>query len=146
MKHFITIYMILTSCLLLSLSAAQAGPPPTDWQSFSENLMRALKSEHPGLQNSALQQIIQYADSLDLDDAVYDIALIFRFDDNPRAQRMAAVALYKIHTRESVAYLCQNMKYVRNKSALRQCCAMVNEYCSSLSPKQQQEFIAAVSY
>ena len=110
-----------------------------NWDAFSNNLIVALKSNHPGLQESAMQRIIRYSDSLEITDAVYDIALIFRFDNNPQMRRMAMVTLSKINTDYSLSYLCQYLKYEDNPSIRKQCCCIIRDYYVSKKPDKMEE-------
>jgi hypothetical protein len=129
MKYLCFIISVLLFCsFAVASDDSPAFSPNVNWDQFSVNLVKAIKSGHPGLQQSAMQRIIQYSDKLDVKDAVYDIALIFRYDDNPAMRRMALVTLYKIGTDHSVSYLCQNMKFEENDSVKRQCCQAIQRY------------------
>lgn len=121
-------YVIVSVLSLLLISNIFAESRKVNWNAFSTNLIVAIKSNHPGLQQSAMQRIIQYADSLNVTDAVYDIALIFRFDKNTQMRRLAMVTLSKINTDHSLSYLCEYIKYERNSSIRKQCCSIINEY------------------
>ena len=110
-----------------------------NWEAFSTNLIVALKSNHPGLQESAMQRIIRYSDSLEITDAVYDVALIFRFDGNPQMRRLAMVTLSKINTDHSLSYLCQYLKYEGNSSIRKQCCCIIRDYYVAKKPDKMDE-------
>ena len=128
----IVILMLLTGNIF-------ASNGNVNWDAFSNNLIVALKSNHPGLQESAMQRIIRYSDSLEITDAVYDIALIFRFDNNPQMRRMAMVTLSKINTDYSLSYLCQYLKYEDNPSIRKQCCCIIRDYYVSKKPDKMEE-------
>ncbi|HES59479.1 MAG: hypothetical protein JW956_14195 [Calditrichaceae bacterium] len=130
----------LTVILILLLSGTIfAERRKIDWKAFSTNLIVAIHSEHPGLQESAMQRIIQYADSLEITDAVYDIALIFRFDGNSQMRRLAMVTLSKINTDHSLNYLCRYLKYEDNPSIRKQCCCIIRDYYVSKKPDKMDE-------
>ena len=110
-----------------------------NWNAFSTNLIVALKSNHRGLQESAMQRIIRYADSLDVAGGVYEIAMIFRFDDNPQMRRLAMVTLSKINTDYSLSYLCQYLKFESNPSIRLQCCKIIRDYYVAKKPDKMDE-------
>ena len=86
-----------------------------------------------------MQRIIRYSDSLEVTDAIYDIALIFRFDNNPQMRRMAMVTLSKINSDYSLNYLCQYLKYEDNPSIRKQCCCIIRDYYVSNKPDKMDE-------
>ncbi len=135
MKYKLKLYyniIFVISLLLISNTFAQSRN--VNWEAFSTNLVIAVKSNHPGLQQSAMQRIIQYADSLNVTDAVYNIALIFRFDKNKQMRRLAMVTLSKINTDHSLNYLCKYIKYETNSSIRKQCCSIINDYYVAKKP------------
>ena len=140
MNNSIKISGALIVILILLLSSdIFAGNGKVNWDAFSTNLVVALKSNHPGLQESAMQRIIRYSDSLEITDGIYDIALIFRFDDNPQMRRLAMVTLSKINTDYSLSYLCQYLKYENNQSIRKQCCCIIRDYYVSKKPEKMNE-------
>ena len=114
--------------ILYSFSFAQTTPEKTDWIAFSENLVIAVKSGHPGLQQSAMQRIIQYKDKLDVSDAVYEIGQIFRFDENPQMRRLAMVTLNAINTDKALATVSEYLKYEDEFCIKKQGCCVLNAY------------------
>lgn len=115
----------------------QAQENRTDWKAFSVNLVKAIKSGHPGLQNSAMQRIIQYADKLDVSEAVYHIGRIYGFDINPKVRRLAMITLHKISSDKSMYYLQKYLPLETNPNMRSQCCCILNEYCmaKNITPK-----------
>lgn len=111
-----------------------------DWEAFSLNLVKAIKSGHPGLQNSAMQQIIRYGDKLNVEDAAWNISRIFRYDDNPQVRRLAMLALHAINTDKCVGYLCQNAKYEDNPQIKKQCRFIIYEYYAANFPQKLDTF------
>jgi hypothetical protein len=132
-------YIIVTVLSLLLISNIFAESRKINWNAFSANLIVAVKSNHSGLQQSAMQRIIQYADSLNVTDAVYDIALIFRFDKNTQMRRLAMVTLSKINTDYSLNYLCRFLKYENNPSIQKQCCCIIRNYYVAKKPDKLDE-------
>ena len=131
----------LVVLLAASLSFAQDQPREVNWDAFSENLVVALKSGHPGLRQSAMQHIIRYGDKLDVSEGVYYIGLIFRFNDDPQVRRLAMVALHTINTDKAISYLCQNMKYEDNPAIKKQCCCIVNNYVAQKAKERVEELV-----
>ncbi|MEJ2542986.1 MAG: hypothetical protein P8Y99_02870 [Calditrichaceae bacterium] len=125
--------------IMLLASNIFAGNGKVNWDAFGTNLVVALKSNHPGLQESAMQRIIRYSDSLEVTNGIYDIALIFRFDDNPQMRRLAMVTLSKINTDYSLSYLCKYLKYEDNQSIRKQCCCIIRDYYVSNKPDKMDE-------
>ena len=80
MKYSKSFLVLLITALILITTTGFAAEREVNWNAFSKNLVQAIKSGHPGLQQSAMQRIVQYADKLDVEDAVWDIVQIFRFN------------------------------------------------------------------
>ena len=130
---------LIVILIMLFSSQIFAGNGNVNWDAFSTNLIVALKSDHPGLQESAMQRIIQYSDSLEITGGIYDIALVFRFDHNPQMRRLAMVTLSKINTDYSLSYLCQYLKYEDNQSIRKQCCCIIRDYYVAKKPDKMNE-------
>ncbi|MEJ2052888.1 MAG: hypothetical protein P8X42_03120 [Calditrichaceae bacterium] len=140
MKYLINIKGILILILMLVLvNDIFAGDRKVNWDAFSVNLVVAMKSKNPGLQQAAMQRIIQYTDSLDITDAVYDIALIFGFHNNPKMRRLAMVTLSKINTNHSLNYLCRFLKFENNQAIRNQCCLIIRNYYVAKKPDKMDE-------
>lgn len=125
-----TLTIVIATIMLFSFGL-QAQETQTDWKAFSVNLVKALKSGHPGLQNSAMQRVIQHADRLDVSEAVYNIGRIYGFDRNPKVRRLAMVALHKISTDKSMYYLQQYLPLETNPAMRSQCSCILNIYCAA---------------
>ncbi len=67
------------------------------WDTFGDNLEKALACGHEGVQQSALRMIIFYGDNLSISrTGVHETVRIYRDHDDDRVRRMAVVALGKI--------------------------------------------------
>jgi len=133
-----TLFLILLSTVLLSFTTSGfAEEPAVNWDAFSENLVIAIKTGNPGLQQSAMQRIIQYADKLNVEDAVWHIAQIFRFDDNPRVRRLALVTLFKINSDKAMNYVSSYIKYEHEKCLKKQGCCILQTYAVAKQLKKQ---------
>ncbi len=95
MSRISTLFISLLAMTLISTGFAQEGK--VDWEMFGENLMWGLTSENEGLQRSAMQFIIKYADSLDINEASPDVYQIFSSHENPKVRQLALVTLYKMN-------------------------------------------------
>ncbi|NOX90560.1 MAG: HEAT repeat domain-containing protein [Calditrichaeota bacterium] len=128
MKYSKLLAVVVLSAVFCLASLAQAQNNKVDWEAFSINLVKAVKSDNPKLQQSAMQHIIKYADKVNVDDAVWTIARIFGFDKNPSVRRLAMVTLYKINTQKSLSYLQEYLSLEDNQSLKRQGNIMIKEY------------------
>lgn len=108
--------LALIALVTVALAAPlQADPPafPTpepswtdaDWQAFSENLVVGLASDNDGLRASALQMIIRYGEKLDVDEAAFDVARIYRDHDNEQMRHLAAVSCLHLKSDWAISYL-----------------------------------------
>lgn len=109
-------HLVLVAFLAVAVAAPlQADPPafptpePTwteaDWQAFSENLVVGLASDNDGVRASALQMVIHYGDKLDVDEAAFDVARIYRDHDNEGMRHLAAVSCVHLKSDWAVSYL-----------------------------------------
>jgi hypothetical protein len=116
----------------------------TDWEAFSVNLEKALKSGHPGLQQSAMQRIIAYGDKLSIDDGVYYIGRIFCYGTDAQERRLALIALAKINTMRSMGYIYKGMVSENNDSIKKQSCCILNDYCLANAGTTMEDFRLAL--
>lgn len=82
-----------------------AVPADAEWKLFSRQIVRALQSDHQGLQEGALRMIIQYGDLVDVKAARFDVIAIYRNSKDNNMRRMAVVALGKMHDRWALGFL-----------------------------------------
>lgn len=144
MKYSKLFTAVLLSVLFTFSALVHAQTAKTDWHAFSVNLVKAIKSGNPGLQESAMQRIIQYADKLDVDDAVYTIARIYAFHPDEQFRRLAMVTLYKINTDKSMAYLQKYLALERNDSFKRQACCMIQDFNVAKKAAKETENVANI--
>jgi len=135
-KSFLAFILTL---LFVWAGLVQAQTRDVNWDAFSTNLIKAIKSGHPGLQQSAMQRIIQYADNLDVEDAVWTISQILRFDDDYRVRRLAMVTLYKINSDKALAYIGQNLKFEKDQTLKKHGCCILNEFYAAKKFEQVSE-------
>ena len=86
-------------------ASAEAAVVEAQWKRFSTNLVEALKSEHAGVQQTAMRYVIQYNDQVSVSEAVFDVMKIYRNDTDDNRRRMAVVALGNMNSDWAIAFL-----------------------------------------
>ena len=69
----------------------------TNWNAFSKNLVVALKTDNLGLQISAMQHIIHWADHLKVGEAAPVLIRLYRNHENVRVRQIALVTINAIN-------------------------------------------------
>ena len=119
--------LLSTGLLLLSFFAfgfAGENAKP-DWNKFGKQLVIALNSQNTGLQISAMQRIIRYADSLDVYAARYAVMDIFLESENTKVRQLALATLHKINSRFDLGYLQLHYPYEENDVIKKQIAAVL---------------------
>ena len=137
MKHltFLFIFVLLFSCLSIVL----AGDGKENWEKFSKSLVEMFKSDNEGLKQSAMLQIIIYADSLDVQDAAYDIYNIYKWHKDEKMRQLALVALYHIQYDWAMNQLVEDIKKEKSPILKKQLIFMVDEYNKKKQSEEQKE-------
>ena len=121
--------LLLSIVLLFSFTLTTvAKDTEENWQQFSQNLVKTLKSNHEGLKQSAMQRVIQYSDRLDVKDAAFDIYNVYRYDDDVRVRRLALVALYNTNYKWAINQIVKDSETEPSPALKRQMSFMVTEY------------------
>lgn len=110
-RRFVTLTLAFVF-LVLSFQNLQAGEDK--WDQFSENLVVALKSDNPGLQQSAMQMVIRYEGRLDVKEAVFDVMRVFRNQDETCVRRLALVALVNMNSDWALGFLERQPRFEDN--------------------------------
>ena len=117
--------------LFIVASSARAGaadpgltPPPADagaaaWTAFSDNLVRALKTEHEGLRCSALQHVVAYGERVDVRRARFEVTRLFRDHADPRVRMLALSALTQIDDRWVTDFLRRSARFEKDPRLAR---------------------------
>jgi len=126
MKH-LTFLLSIVLVFTLTLSSI-AKDSDKDWNKFSQNLVRTLKSNHEGLKQSAMQRVIQYSDNLDVKDAAFNIYNVYRFEENENLRRLALVALYNTNYSWAMHQIAKDLEKERSPTLKKQMNFMLNEY------------------
>ncbi len=110
---------LLLSCLalvtLVSFSFAGDKEKEIDWQLFSKNLVKSLKSDNQGVRLSAMQLIIEYSNNVDVNNGVYDVMRTFRDNKDQNVRKLALVTLHKMNNGWAKEFLKMHYKFEENK-------------------------------
>lgn len=128
MKRIQFFTAVLIGFLALAWSVQANDLPKEKWDSFSNNLIVALKSQNEGLQRSAMMRIIQYADKVKVDVAVYDVVRIYRKHSDENMRQLALVTLYKMDNKWAIDFLKRAAKFEKSPRLQKQIYAILNEY------------------
>ncbi len=85
------------------------------WDTFSDNLEKAMACGQEGVQQGALRMIIFYGDNLTISrSGVHDALRIYRDHDDDRLRRMAVVALGKIQDPWGLDMLKRSVRFEKS--------------------------------
>lgn len=98
-----------------------------DWAKFSKNTVKALKSDSPGLQKSAMQMVIKYGDKLDVGDAVFDVMRVFRNGKNRGDRRLALAALVHMDNEWAMGFLKRQSEFEKDPVIKNQLASLGSE-------------------
>ena len=122
MKKFnFTIYLVALPLMLMIINTvtAQTTERKVDWELISENLVVAIQSDNPGLQQAAMRLVIQYADNLDMDDAVLGMMRIYRFNEDSKMRQLALVTLHKIGSEYAMDFAKRNLEFETDEKIIK---------------------------
>ena len=91
MKKLVIVSLVLALAMIFSNASAS-----DEWNTFSDNLVQALRSDNDGLKASAMQMIIKHEGKVWVHEAAYDVYQIFKDHENVKMRQLALVALYKM--------------------------------------------------
>jgi len=139
-----TIYFIAFALLLMIINttSAFATERNVNWDVVSENLVNALQSDNPGLQQSAMRLVIQYANQVDVDEAVRNMMSLYRHSDDSKVRQLALVTLHKIGDDYAMDFVKRNLKYETDEKIIKLSNAMLNNYNEYASVDESVEIAA----
>ena len=110
-KHAVTTYFLVFAFLVMffNVVSAQSTERNIDWDQVSENLVNALQSDNPGVQQGAMRLVIQFSDKVDVSDAINDLMHIYRYSENTKERQLALVTLHKIGSEYAMDFAKRNM-------------------------------------
>lgn len=121
--------ILLFLFLIFTVVSVNAEENSTNWDEFSINLVKALKSGNQGLQQSAMQHIITNSNNLDISkEGIFEIIRVFKFVDDINMRRMAMIALHKTGDSYAMYFLLRNYPLESDKEIKKQCAQILNEY------------------
>lgn len=101
--------LIIIGVIIFGLQAANGSE--INWKGFSKNLIKALKSDNPGLQQSAMQMVIRYGDWLDVKEAEFDVMRVFRNHKNQSVRQLALTALVNMNSKWAIGFLRTQIEF-----------------------------------
>jgi hypothetical protein len=137
--YFITFALII---MIINATSAFATERNVNWGTVSENLVSALQSDNPGLQQSAMRLIIQHADKVNVDEAVINMMGLYRYSDNTKVRQLALVTLHKIQNQYAMDFVKRNLKYETDEKIIKLSNAMLNNYTEYASVDESLEIAA----
>ena len=138
---------LLLIVLVLAFAAPLWAETDVDWKAFSANLTKALKSDNPGLQQSAMCMMVQYGNNLDISrDTVFDIVRIFRTDKDENVRLLAMMALYKIEDPWAMDYLKRHRRFEKKDRVKRLCCCAVQSYYAKMKSSKNETILASATH
>lgn len=139
MRHITFLFIIVL--MFIFVMAAVAGDEDENWEKFSQSLVKMFKSDNEGLKQSAMMQIIVYSDSLDVQDAAYDIYNIYRWHKNDHMRHLALVTLYHIKYDWALKELTKDIKIEKSPVIKKQLIYMISEYNKSKQHTDQDSLV-----
>lgn len=133
--------LALVGCTLSPSQAFATDPPPlplpapaaamteAQWGQYAHHIEAALASDHEGLQQTAMQRIIQYGTNLHFGRAatIYLVRL-YREHDNDNVRRMAVVTLGQMDDAWGIGFLARSLAFEDNKAVQHTMRAVINAY------------------
>ena len=139
MKRMLYVFpLIVLLFVQLSIADDIRKIEDVNWDQFSENLVKAVKSNNEGVQAGALKNIIAYAGNLNVQDAQFDILRMYRDGNDQRLRQMAVVALHRMESKVGMYIMKRNLDLENNPVIQRQIADCIykaqNESLADLEP------------
>jgi len=143
-KYKVTIYLVALAFMLMIINTAtaQTTDRKVDWEIVSENLVNAIQSDNPGLQQSAMRVVIQFSDYVDVDEALLDMMRLYRFSDDSKVRQLALVTLNKIGSEYAMDFARRNLEYETDEKIIKLSNACLNDR-NTLAPVEGGKELAA---
>ena len=91
--------IIIPLLVILVFSNGFAGKEKVDISKLNDGLVMAIKSDHQGLQVSAMMLIIEHPDEIEIDRLANDIYNFYSSNENDKFRQLALVALHKMNNK-----------------------------------------------
>jgi hypothetical protein len=127
-KNLVT--LVAVGLLVFAFTAVYANEnlENVDWDAFSENLVVGLKSDNLGVRTSAMQQVIRYADNVNVDDAIFDIVEMYRSSNDEKVRQLALAAMHKTENAWAMDFLKRNLKFEKSEKLRTAIYHILNDY------------------
>jgi hypothetical protein len=126
-------FLILTICFLTNRGIS--GENDNKWNKASKNMVTGLKDGNDGLKQSIMQNIIRFSDSLDVDEAVFDIMSIYRDHEDEGMRQLALIALYKMKNSWALSFLERAIKFEKSDRLRKSICAILYDCNRPVGPE-----------
>ena len=123
MKRALTIFATFLFAFSLIFAATSQA---TDYDAFSKNLVKALKSENQGLQVSAMQQVIKYGKKVDVKDATLDIVRVYRRSNDENFRKLALAAINAMESEWALGIVKRDYQFETNPKIKKMMAAVLN--------------------
>ena len=123
-RTFIILTVFVFVFSLFSVSGLTAKET-TDWESFSKNLVKALKSSNEGLQVSAMQLVIKYGEKVDVDNAVLEIVKLYRNHKDVRVRQIALVTINAMENDWAIGIIKRDFAFENSQKIKRMMAAII---------------------
>ena len=111
-RKITTFFLILIICFMATQGIS--GENNKKWNKASKNMVAGLRDGNDGLKQSIMQNIIRFSDSLDVDEAVFDIMSIYRDHEDEGMRQLALIALYKMKNSWALSFLERAIKFEKS--------------------------------
>jgi len=123
------IFLILLISMFVCIWTTQAmsADKKDQWELASKNMVEGLKNGNEGLKQSIMQNIIRYSDSLDVNEALFDILSIYRDHENEGMRQLALITLYKMKSQWALSFLERAIKFEKSEKIRKSICAILHD-------------------
>jgi DNA/RNA endonuclease G (NUC1) len=144
-KQKVTSFFLVIAVLVMFINtvSAQTSERNVDWDRVSENLVNAIQSGNPGVQQAAMRLVIQFSDKVDVSGASKDIMRIYRYSENTKERQLALVTLHKIHSEYAMDFVKRNMKFETDEKIIKMTTACLSEYNSNVASVDKGKELAS---
>ncbi|MCK5454928.1 MAG: hypothetical protein KAJ16_11225 [Calditrichia bacterium] len=121
-SSIVTMVIVFAMCSLVA-----AGNVETKWDMASRNMVDGLKYGNDGLKQSILQNIIRFGDSLDVNEAIFEIMRIYRNHENEGMRQLALIALHKTNDDWAMTFLQRAVRFEKSPKLRKSICAILQD-------------------
>jgi hypothetical protein len=119
MKHLFYAILVILIISSLVFGNNKENYSKDHWAKFTKNSVIALKSNHDGIKQAAMVNIIRFKDKLDLNKTIFPLVNIYNNHQNEKMRELAVVALYQSRNEWAMNYLKENFDKESNPKIKR---------------------------